>query len=226
MNNQLIKINNQDLQVKQFKGQRVVTFKDIDLVHGRTEGIASKNFRNNRKHFIKGTDYFEISRNDVAEDFAETYGFDNKAPKGIILTETGYLMLVKSLTDDLAWKVQRELVNNYFKVDNSQKLINEFKGQIATLVNDVIGNELSEAREYYKIKSSTKYDISNYIKRRLGILRADEEYEQVKARVFLLLGIGKWEDISVSNYKTVLPVIDESIRIIKLDRPQQTTFFD
>ena len=28
-------------------------------------------------------------------------------------------MLVKSLQDDLAWKVQRELVNNYFRVKES-----------------------------------------------------------------------------------------------------------
>ena len=29
-------------------------------------------------------------------------------PKGLtVLTEMGYLMLVKSFTDDLAWKVQR-----------------------------------------------------------------------------------------------------------------------
>ena len=33
----------------------------------------------------------------------------------IILTLAGYTMLTKSLTDDLAWKVQRELVNSYFK---------------------------------------------------------------------------------------------------------------
>ncbi|OAD19482.1 toxin-antitoxin system, toxin component, Bro family [Candidatus Thiomargarita nelsonii] len=31
-----------------------------------------------------------------------------------LITETGYLMLVKSFTDDLAWQVQRELVNKYF----------------------------------------------------------------------------------------------------------------
>ncbi len=37
------------------------------------------------------------------------------------LTETGYLMLVKSFTDDLAWSVQRELVNNYFRFRTEQK---------------------------------------------------------------------------------------------------------
>lgn len=31
------------------------------------------------------------------------------------LTESGYLLLVKSFTDDLAWNVQRQLVNSYFK---------------------------------------------------------------------------------------------------------------
>ena len=51
--NNLIKINNKDLQIKEFKNQRVVTFKDIDMVHERTEGTASRNFRENRDKFIK-----------------------------------------------------------------------------------------------------------------------------------------------------------------------------
>ncbi len=42
-------------------------------------------------------------------------GFPEKV---ILVTESGYLMLVKSFTDDLAWKVQRELVKSYF---NKQK---------------------------------------------------------------------------------------------------------
>lgn len=32
-----------------------------------------------------------------------------------LITESGYLMLVKSFTDDLAWRVQRELVKGYFR---------------------------------------------------------------------------------------------------------------
>lgn len=31
------------------------------------------------------------------------------------LTQTGYMMLVKSFNDDLAWKIQRQLVNRYFE---------------------------------------------------------------------------------------------------------------
>lgn len=222
--NQLIKINNKDLQVKQFKSQRVITFKDIDLVHGRPSGTARRNFNENKEHFIENEDYYFVKPKDVGTYEIRTSEINNSGT--YLLTETGYLMLVKSLTDDLAWTVQRELVNNYFKVDNSQKLINEFRGQITTMVNDLFQNKLSEASEYYKIKSQSKYNISSYIKKRLGILRADGEYEQVKARVFLLIGINKWEDISLDDYKNIIPIVDESIRIVKLDRPQQTTLFD
>lgn len=115
MNNQIVKINNADLLVKEINGQRVVTFKDIDMLHERVEGTAKRNFADNKKHFIENVDYFELSKNDVGTDFVLTYGFDKKAPKGLLITESGYLMLVKSLQDDLAWKVQRELVNNYFR---------------------------------------------------------------------------------------------------------------
>lgn len=39
----------------------------------------------------------------------------SNAKEIILITEQGYLMLVKSLTDDLAWEVQRKLVKSYFK---------------------------------------------------------------------------------------------------------------
>ena len=43
--NREVKINNTDLLVKEFNGQRVVTFKDIDMLHERVEGTAKRNFQ-------------------------------------------------------------------------------------------------------------------------------------------------------------------------------------
>lgn len=125
--NELVLINGKSIKVKEYQGHRAITFKDIDTVHERPEGTASKNFRNNKEHFIIGTDYFEIKKSDVGEEFTGTYGFDKFAPAGYVITESGYLMLVKSLTDDLAWKVQRELVNNYFRTDPYKGLSKELK---------------------------------------------------------------------------------------------------
>lgn len=114
---EVLKINNTDLLVKEFNGQRVVTFKDIDMLHERVEGTSNKRFIDNKKHFIEDEDYFEI-KGEILRQFKRlpNFGIGEKASKLILITESGYLMLVKSLQDDLAWKVQRELVNNYFRV--------------------------------------------------------------------------------------------------------------
>lgn len=114
----IIKINNTDLGIKEYQGQRVVTFKDIDAVHERVEGTAGRNFRENKDKLILGTDYFEvcadeIRRNKIMSISAKTH------QDMVLITESGYLMLVKSMQDDLAWKVQRQLVNSYFKVKES-----------------------------------------------------------------------------------------------------------
>lgn len=111
--NELIKINNRDITIKEFNGKRVITFKDIDAVHERPEGTAKRNFVENKPRFIEDIDYFEVSPK-IVPTFEE-YGFSKFAPNGILITESGYMMLVKSFTDDLAWTVQRELVNGYFR---------------------------------------------------------------------------------------------------------------
>lgn len=154
----LIKINSQNIQIKEFKNQRVLTFKDIDTAHERPEGTAKRNFNENKKHFILGTDYF------VRNSYEAKAEFDIIAPNGLtIITEFGYLMLVKSFTDDLAWKVQRELVNNYFKVkeqeqitslEDKQKLtearIRNAKAREASILLK-IANSMDVSKEYKQV---------------------------------------------------------------------------
>lgn len=112
--NQLVKIGNQEITVKEYKGQRVITFKDIDLCHERPEGTAGRNFRENKKFFIDGEDYFYLEGDELKAYKQATNFVGSNARELILVTQQGYTMLTKSLTDDLAWAVQRELVNNYF----------------------------------------------------------------------------------------------------------------
>ncbi|ENY8714485.1 ORF6N domain-containing protein [Clostridioides difficile] len=121
--NNLVLINNQEMQVKEFNNQRVVTFKEIDKVHERVEGTAGRNFRENKKHFIKDEDYFYLEGKELSTIKQTTNFVGSNARELILLTETGYLMLVKSFTDDLAWKVQRQLVNSYFRVREEIKTL-------------------------------------------------------------------------------------------------------
>ena len=115
MNNEIVKINKQTVNVKEIDGQRVVTFKDIDNVHQRPEGTASRNFRENKERFIEGEDYYKICPDEIRRN--KIMNVSSKTHQDIVfLTESGYLMLVKSFTDDLAWKVQRQLVKSYFMI--------------------------------------------------------------------------------------------------------------
>lgn len=118
--NELININTTALEVKEYKGQRVVTLKEIDEVHQRPEGTARKRFNDNKQHFVEGVDYYKVCASEI-----RTHKILELSPKAhedvVLITESGYLMLVKSFTDDLAWAVQRELVNNYFRVKATLK---------------------------------------------------------------------------------------------------------
>ena len=107
------RINNLELIVKVYQNQRVVTFKDIDTVHERPEGTARKRFNDNKRHFIEGEDFFKITPSEFRTAIGD---MDLRQQNDItLITESGYLMLVKSFTDDLAWQVQRQLVKNYFR---------------------------------------------------------------------------------------------------------------
>lgn len=116
--NDVITIENTEIKIREYNGERVVTFKDIDTVHKRKSGTAKSSFRRNKKYFQEGTDYVVLTRNSIGT--LSTIG--NIPPKGItLLTESGYLMVVKTFTDELSWQVQRQLVNAYFKVREVQK---------------------------------------------------------------------------------------------------------
>lgn len=128
--NELTTINNTQVLVKEFSGQRVVTFKEIDAVHGRPDGTARRNFNTNKSHLIEGEDYFVRNSSEAQNEFGIT------APNGLtLITESGYLMLVKSFTDDLAWKVQRELVKGYFRVKSSDPQFSTLSPQLQALIN-------------------------------------------------------------------------------------------
>lgn len=116
-------VENTEMQIREYNGQRVVTFKDIDRVHQRKSGTAKASFRRNKKYFQDGLDYIVLTKDNV-NGTQSTIG--NIPPRGItLLTETGYLMIVKTFTDDLSWSVQRQLVNNYFEKRVVQNVVDE-----------------------------------------------------------------------------------------------------
>ena len=119
--NNKILINGIEIETKEYKGQRVITSYDVAKLHEREVNDVTKNFNNNRDKFILNEDYFLINKNDISERKISVQEFIPNNVKEIpIFTESGYLMLVKSFTDDLSWKIQRMLVKSYFIVTTGQ----------------------------------------------------------------------------------------------------------
>ena len=122
--NDVMTVENTEMQIREYNGQRVVTFKDIDRVHQRKSGTSYRNFNRNKKYFIEGEDYMKVCSDEIRR--SKIFDVSNKTRGNVtLITETGYLMIVKSFTDDLSWSVQRQLVNNYFEKRVMQNVVDE-----------------------------------------------------------------------------------------------------
>lgn len=155
----LVKINNQNLEVKEFDGQRVVTFKDIDTLHERVGGTAGRNFRENKERFIENVDFFFVKPADIQNNEIRRSEINNSGT--YLITESGYLMLVKSFTDDLAWKVQRQLVNTYFRAKEQNLLINQLSPtlQLFNQLFQALANNELEQKKLQQAVTETKQEV-------------------------------------------------------------------
>ncbi|MCI8536772.1 MAG: hypothetical protein HFG68_14640 [Hungatella sp.] len=84
----------------------------------------------NRRNFIEGEDFFQRNSLEAQNEFRIL------APNGLILiTESGYLMLVKSFSDDLAWDIQRQLVRKYFTPERAYMTLTDSASSLEGATN-------------------------------------------------------------------------------------------
>lgn len=178
-------VNDHPVTVKEWNGKRVVTFKDIDTVHSRADGTARKRFNSNKKRFIEGEDYFVRNSDEAKKEYNIT------APNGLtLITESGYLMLVKSFTDDLAWQVQRQLVNNYFRVQQTpppqmspMEMIAGIANGCVELEKRTVQLEQRQAELEHKLAEDREaYVMAAFEFGRIGALQRAEIQKAVKVR--------------------------------------------
>lgn len=181
-------VNDHPVPVKEWNGKRVVTFKDIDTVHSRADGTARRNFNKHKERFIEGEDFCKITPN----EFRTAIGsMDDRQTNDItLITESGYLMLVKSFTDDLAWHVQRQLVNNYFRIPSSHPEVENLSPQLQYLIQMEQRQNQLEQRQT-ELEQKLEADRDAYVKAafefgRIGALQRSEIQKAVKVRAINL----------------------------------------
>jgi anti-repressor protein len=118
---------------------------------------------------------------------------------------------------------EKELKNN----NQLQLQSTEMSNQIAKIVQAQLEEHFSSQvkmvdskySQYIRPTALNKLQICNYIKRRLGIDKANDEYELVKKRIMIMLNANKWQDIPIEKLQSSIKIIDECIDVIKKDRP-------
>lgn len=114
----IVIINETEIKPLVINEQRVLTLAMIDAIHGRPEGTAGRNFRENRDRLTEGEDYFKVCADEIRRH--KIIELSSKAREDVtFLTESGYLLLVKSFTDDLAWRIQKQLIQAYFRTGSN-----------------------------------------------------------------------------------------------------------
>lgn len=212
-------VENTEMQIREYNGQRVVTFKDIDKVHENKAGVARRNFNRNKKHFIEGVDFFILTKEFSNESNCPIRNI-SIPNKGItLLTETGYLMIVKSLSGDLAWSVQRQLVNNYFEKRVVQNVVNELpdikKYDLKVPINpDWYERNRGRLRRICERENTTHKNLYHFILKILG-----EKYDLDEANHIFAIEVGHYPKYSidiVSYFRELGEMADDILD--KLDR--------
>ena len=199
------------------KGQKVILAKTVAEIHRVETKYINKIINNNITRFNEN-DLMDI-KGSLEEPLNLEFTAREKANyKNIfILSQRGYTKLVAMMDNDnnKKWEVMNDLIDEYFSMKETLK-----NGQSLAIQQEII-EELKEAKSYYKIQPKTVHEFTDYIKKRLNINKANNEFEQVKIMVFARLQINKWADINLSERKSVFELIDNCVTKVKKERPYE-----
>lgn len=147
----MITINNKEIKVKEYNGERVITAWDIANLHEREISKINENFKYNINRFTKNKDYYVLKRSEFSEsDFPIQEFIPNNVKEIILFTQLGYLLLTKTFTDDLSWKIQSILIESYFK-------LKELKNKVESGELKIIQNDDDSSEQIKHLEAKTKY---------------------------------------------------------------------
>jgi hypothetical protein len=245
---EIINVNGNELLPVVYKDQRVVTFQMIDQVHERVSGTARTTFNRNKERFEETKDYFFVKPEEFAKctDSAlntstayvkRTRSLRMNKDGAYLITERGYLKLVKPFNDALSWKVQDMLVDSYFKMkeivnNNPENQVNiDFGKELLKVQQHILNLYTITDKRVAKIETFIEKAYFNEVKEAkkdvLGFDKVLLNYVQLRS----LLGIArrtvyqrayteKWIPLKIKGHKTVfkLSQLPDYIQQIYLEK--------
>lgn len=153
MTNKMI-ILNEEIEIKEYKNERVITAWDISRLHGRDVREVNQQFNRNIKNLIENEDYFIVNRKNILDSVIQKSHkviqdfIPNNVKEIVLFTESGYLLLVKTFTDEKSWKVQRQLVKSYFKLKELKDKVESGELEIRNAQSKETNDKPTELQQY------------------------------------------------------------------------------
>ncbi|MGQ5708790.1 ORF6N domain-containing protein [Lactobacillus sp. PSON] len=101
------------------KGKKAMLVPDIAKIHGQALSILNRSIVRNIDKFTIGLDLIDLlNASEAFRKFAKENGLitNNRVKHIYLLSERGYLKLLKIMDDDKAWDIYNEIVDNYFNM--------------------------------------------------------------------------------------------------------------
>lgn len=214
----------------EYKGQRILTTKQLAEVYETTEDNIKVNFNRNKDRFTKEKHYYLLTGEELKQfknHVTDSYLVDKHASSLYLWTERGADRHCKILDTDKAWEQFDNLEEIYFKVKERSQLLmeNEQLKEIVCEQRDLL-NEFSkvteEAKQQYKPSHKMKLDYSKMIR---TLTNNEEEYQTVRDWCFGILNISKWEDTCINDRSKILKTISTVARLVTIKNIEQLSLF-
>lgn len=118
MKNKEINIDARRLPVIEWEGKRVMTLAMIDKLHGKM-GSARNALARHKNRFNLNTDAYLLKGKKALNALPEGT-VDRKARHLWLVTETGYLLLIKMMRGERAWDVHQSIIAAYFNQNKAE----------------------------------------------------------------------------------------------------------
>ncbi|GEC93810.1 ORF6C domain-containing protein [Brevibacillus brevis] len=105
-----------NLQVLDYRGQRVLTTAQLAESYGTTSDKISYNFNYNERRYQNGKHFFLLAGEELKTFKEANREFQGSINKLYLWTEKGAWLHAKSLNTDEAWEAYEMLVDDYYRV--------------------------------------------------------------------------------------------------------------
>ncbi len=219
-NGRYVTVLDSDVRVVECHGNRVVTFRQVDELHGKAEGQTRKQFNEHRGRFVEGRDYFVGNLSEFRTAFSDVAPARGGGAV-MLLTERGYGKVVKAWNDDRSWQLFDAMQDAYFLVNGEEALVSDeaLRGAVTNDSIDGVMKRVMGRHHREVVIPTTRQMVSEEVdplKRRLE----DMEHRVKCAEEVSRLVVDQINGINQAGRITALQIVENMYGLKKGQRPK------